>query len=1573
MKKHFKKTSTFAGLRGEAFEFKTCALLFSRAMNCKYHFKMASSAEGYGDFDDIIFNFFTPKKYCLFLQLKNKANAKIRADNLVSVKHDFSIPKLYHSYMDIKKKINMHIKKKMNSEESEFPFDVELENCIFILYTNANIEESLMSKQEFEIGTERIALTDQSMLRLDESDHSEIFEKLSELSDLREFLKSFRIMYNQASDNKLDDLISYEIQQYLQLSESDSQIAFTTFRDLIQQWWQKLKTSAYLTDSYEEHSILKKTLEHVRSIQISSLSDQHKLEVSKLNLKFTDNALKQMEVVIENNVTLILTPKSSILVTVAKLYQLMNESSEFLVMKFQDLEERKMEILTAWANKKFQLMIIQIENISKKFDSICTEILHSIENCTQKRLIFIMEAANDKGIKKLKTIFEKQIFKTPLPLQFDSSEFSDFVDESRSAFLDKLVNFQGQEIPLNAIGLDTLNWLDELPLTLLVHGKRLEIGKPLPFAVYYYIERTLESQRIVNSNILRENNTVFAFSGATLLELQSIVPPREEVCYFLDRNQKLSSRFILIDNADEFKMLCMGTNNIHWFQKDGKKLIWKKSYGNRDIIIQNLNMKNTLSWKPSSLLDGDERVIVITAEPGMGKSTLLTHLSKAAKSFYPGTWIVRVNINDFTKLLNSFKQNGLQENDTLTLLENAAYINRSESCTFEKELFHYSFNVTGNMVVLMDGIDEVMPHYSEEIFQILKNILKSKIKKLWMTSRPFMKHQLEQMFEVQSYSLIPFNKEHQKDFLVNFWKKNSYNMDTTTLISFAGHIQELTDKFLGSSSSSAFMGIPLQILLLAEIFEERLKDIDSTKNIVQDINIVSLYDSYIDRKWIVCNEEKMNTDLTKVYNRKCNNILKQKFIQDNMFAGLATLFSKEELSFLSDDQIQINAESYLEEISKDGDMTGLIVKASNEKAQFVHRPTAEYFSAKWFFEHFQENKQFLIKFIFNDVYKVVRRFLDCFLAKDTPLQMSILNGNLMEIIKLDKRNEIENSVNKTDLAGRTALHLAVIYEMPDETRVLLQFGANEKIIDDLLKWTPLDYIQNMKTLVSEDKGVTLIDFTEVSAEIMEAKPETIELWMGSHVEDTEYSYPFIAVKRGLIKLLNYCVQTGTTVNPTDEFENSLLHEACRYGHIKIIEELFSLGAKPDVVDGREGDTSLHIAARFGHCEVVELLLSKGVDIDYKNYCHSTALHEAVISNENEIVFLLLNNNAKVDIKDSCSYTPLLRACASGNIEIVKLLLKKGANVNISTSSHKTPLIVAAEEGNMELAELLLENGANVNTVEKKSYSPLFAAAEKGHIGLCKLFLSYGIDIDVRHEFKIGYTPLTIAAQKGHLQVVDFLHSNGSNLNTECYKGQTPLSSAAEGRHLEITTFLLENGVNVNNKSYNPFSAVAYEGYLDIMKLLLSYGADINLVDNFFGTALNAAANKGETETVNFLLSKGANMHITDNEGRSALHALASFWNTIPCISSFEDCQHVQVGIILIDKGIDINAQDSKGHTPLHLATYHNHLQVVRLLLLSGALVNVADKDGITPLIVATVKRHTEVTKLLLLMVLMLML
>ena len=115
---------------------------------------------------------------------------------------------------------------------------------------------------------------------------------------------------------------------------------------------------------------------------------------------------------------------------------------------------------------------------------------------------------------------------------------------------------------------------------------------------------------------------------------------------------------------------------------------------------------------------------------------------------------------------------------------------------------------------------------------------------------------------------------------------------------------------------------------------------------------------------------------------------------------------------------------------------------------------------------------------------------------------------------------------------------------------------------------------------------------------------------------------------------------------------------------------------------------------------------------------------------------------------------------------------------------------------------------------------------------------------------------------------------------------------------------------------------AWEGKLDVMRLFISRGADINRLNSNGESAIALAAWRGNLEAVKWLLERGARINAPAKKW-SALH-YAVF------------AGHTEVADFLIDQGADINALSTNGSSVLMMAVYEGHKDLARKLIEKGA-------------------------------------
>ena len=119
-------------------------------------------------------------------------------------------------------------------------------------------------------------------------------------------------------------------------------------------------------------------------------------------------------------------------------------------------------------------------------------------------------------------------------------------------------------------------------------------------------------------------------------------------------------------------------------------------------------------------------------------------------------------------------------------------------------------------------------------------------------------------------------------------------------------------------------------------------------------------------------------------------------------------------------------------------------------------------------------------------------------------------------------------------------------------------------------------------------------------------------------------------------------------------------------------------------------------------------------------------------------------------------------------------------------------------------------------------------------------------------------------------------------------------------------------------------------------------------------SIHEAANEGNIEVVKQHLAAGIDVNAKDQDGYTPLHYAAQSI----LITGSEDKQNKKIAELLIANGADVNARCPDGRTPLYGAVFLGQNEVVELLIAKGADVNAKYKDGKTALNAARFNRKT---------------
>jgi ankyrin repeat protein len=389
----------------------------------------------------------------------------------------------------------------------------------------------------------------------------------------------------------------------------------------------------------------------------------------------------------------------------------------------------------------------------------------------------------------------------------------------------------------------------------------------------------------------------------------------------------------------------------------------------------------------------------------------------------------------------------------------------------------------------------------------------------------------------------------------------------------------------------------------------------------------------------------------------------------------------------------------------------------------------------------------------------------------------------------------------------------------------------------------------------------------------------------------------------------------------------------------------------------DGTTALHWAAHRNNLGIAQALLHAGAKVNVVNELGVTPLVLAGENGNGDMVTAFLDAGANPNVLTLAGESPLMAAARSGSVTAVtavaaqqpgavRLLLAAGADVQARTASNRrlvytgfryitspppessgtvvevdlggfSPILFAAQQGNVEVGTLLLDAGANQNDQSALGQTALIVAAHSNHAAMVKLLLARGADANAG---EIGHSALHAAVLLGNVEAVNLLLAAKADPNARITKGEpvrkygqeyaltanligaTPLWLAARFGEASIVSALIKGGADPGARSEDGLpallAAIPARGQGDRRE---RYMTDIESANQVPGEA-----ERTSLEVVKAFQERGAALDATSKAGDTLAHlAAAGGFNTI-----------IQ---FLADRGLDLNAKNARGLTPLGAA------------------------------------------------------
>ncbi|KAF5278159.1 hypothetical protein FQR65_LT15800 [Abscondita terminalis] len=832
-------------------------------------------------------------------------------------------------------------------------------------------------------------------------------------------------------------------------------------------------------------------------------------------------------------------------------------------------------------------------------------------------------------------------------------------------------------------------------------------------------------------------------------------------------------------------------------------------------------MQRTLSEQKGLF---DEHLCVIVADARMGKTEFLNDVALHAPNHL---WIIKVTLkehNDYYKTLKNSNNNALDH------LNYFYGVSNSLKQELAQQVF-VKFASEKKVLVLLDGFDEILMIYKDEVTSIVKSLHKSGYK-VWVTTRPVTKNHLEEALATTSRFLKPLSIEDQRELLTRHYKHLAKNKGTEQMITtFVTKLVKSVAENLRDRSGE-FTALPLET---ADVFKNDLKTVLETNNFwMNDLvcddkfDVIYLYNTFL-------------TEKNNLMYKKSGEILmemKESFEEFQKLCALLYVFPEKLFSKMQvKKKWNLFYESLKHLLGRDG---VVLIDGATLEITFSHRTFAEFLAAKWMYDNWkEEDLSALFKCRFDGELNFLFGVFDRYVAEKRLLDLSIISGCTDQALELVK----SVSVSLLDGCGRTSLHLLACYTFSDIEvfneimKVLPQSMVGVK--DGLLRYSAFEYAVYSKNISVVDRLCKNSTELPYSLEL-HTKDLLLQLSFSNHLNDLFFTLLKYFARKEL--LLKHATPSTT------------MEQYCS-AQIKMYQTRYKWKTVFDFVKNVYcGDINFVVA--FETADKLLPLMDDVIKLDNDSY---TALHYASIHNNLQNALLLLSKfRNTIDLLNKDGETPLHLAITNQCLDVANLLLQEGADVNLPNIFGDTPLVYACKIGNTQLVETLLPSVSDINRRNMSGETVLHVALRNKHFEVARFLIDHRANVNVNNDFEEN--ALMYATKFGEINFVNDILPMISEINAQNKNGDAALHLALRNEHFEIADVLIEEGADVNlinSLGENAFMYFCKFGDKKLVEKVLPMVANVNSENANGKTARDFALENQNVEVVQILIEAGA--------------------------------------------------------------------------------------------------------------------
>lgn len=188
-----------------------------------------------------------------------------------------------------------------------------------------------------------------------------------------------------------------------------------------------------------------------------------------------------------------------------------------------------------------------------------------------------------------------------------------------------------------------------------------------------------------------------------------------------------------------------------------------------------------------------------------------------------------------------------------------------------------------------------------------------------------------------------------------------------------------------------------------------------------------------------------------------------------------------------------------------------------------------------------------------------------------------------------------------------------------------------------------------------------------------------------------------------------------------------------------------------------------------------------------------------------------------------------------------------------------------------------------------------------------------------------------AAERGDVSTINRVMMAGGNVNVRDDLGRTPLHLAVAADKIEVFKVLLSEGADINavaNDLDTPWLLAGARGRTEMLGLMIPKGPDLSKLNRYGGTALIPACHYGYVDTVKLLLSAKINVDLINSLGWTCLLEAVILGDGGP--------NQQEIIRLVLKAGANPDIADKKGDTALSHARARGLTQIIAILEAAGA-------------------------------------